>query len=65
MCDRTLVLDILGQIAGALQKVRDRSRRIASADELMATPDGEERLDGLCMLFIAIGESLKNLDKIT
>lgn len=65
MYDRTLVLDILGQVDGALQKVRDRSRRIASADELTATPEGEERLDGLCMLFIAIGESLKNLDKIT
>lgn len=59
------MLDILDQIQGALQKVRDRSRRIASADELTATPEGEERLDGLCMLFIAIGESLKNLDKIT
>ena len=58
MYDRTLVLDILGQIDGALQKVGDRSRRIASADELTATPEGEERLDGLCMLFIAIGESL-------
>jgi hypothetical protein len=45
MYDRTLVLDILGQIDGALQKVRDRSRRIASADELTATPEGEERLD--------------------
>ena len=65
MYDRTLVLDILGQVDGALQKVRDRSRRIASADDLTATPEGEERLDGLCMLFIAIGESLKNLDKIT
>lgn len=65
MYDRSLVLDILGQIEGALLKIRERSRRIASADELTATPEGEERLDGLCMLFLAIGESLKNLDKIT
>ena len=48
-----------------MQKIRDRSRPIAGADDLTATPEGEERLDGLCMLFIAIGESLKNLDKIT
>ncbi len=65
MYDQSLVLDILGQIEGALLKIRERSRRIASADELTATPEGEERLDGLCMLFLAIGESLKNLDKIT
>jgi uncharacterized protein with HEPN domain len=65
MYDQSLVLDILGQIECALLKVRERSRRIASAEELTATPEGEERLDGLCMLFLAIGESLKNLDKIT
>ncbi len=65
MYDQTLVLDILGQLDRALQKVRDRSRRLANADDLVATPEGEERLDGLCMLFIAIGESLKSLDKIT
>ena len=38
MYDRTLVPDILGQVDGALQKVRDRSRRITSAHELTATP---------------------------
>jgi uncharacterized protein with HEPN domain len=65
MYDQTLVLDILRQIDGALRKVQERSSRVASAEALTATPDGEERLDGLCMLFIAIGESLKNLDKIT
>jgi len=26
---------------------------------------GVEKLDSICMLFIAIGESLKNIDKIT
>ena len=65
MYDRTLLLDILSQIQCALEKVRDLSRQIASADELTATPEGEERLAGLRTLFIAIGESLRNLDKIT
>jgi uncharacterized protein with HEPN domain len=65
MYDRTLVLDILRQIESALQKIRDRCSRVASLEELTDTPEGEERLDGLCMLFIAIGESQKNLDKIT
>lgn len=65
MYDRTLVLDILHQIHGALRKIRERSHQITNAEELTASPEGEERLDGICMLFIAIGESLKNLDKIT
>jgi uncharacterized protein with HEPN domain len=65
MYDQTLALDILRQIDGALRKVKARVRQVSSAADLTATPEGEERLDGLCMLFIAIGESLKNLDKIT
>jgi uncharacterized protein with HEPN domain len=65
MYDQTLALDVLRQIESALRKVQERSSRVASAAALTATPEGEERLDGLCMLFIAIGESLKNLDKIT
>jgi len=31
----------------------------------MDTPEGLEKLDGICMQLIAIGESLKNIDKIT
>lgn len=55
---------ILHQIDDALEKVADRSSRIGSVEELTTTPAGQERLDGLCMLFIAIGEALKNRDKI-
>ena len=50
MYDQTLALDILRQIAAALVKVQERTRRVNSAEDLTATPEGEERLDGLCML---------------
>ncbi len=65
MFDQTLALDILRQIEGALGKIQERTRRVTRAEDLTETPEGEERLDGLCMLFIAIGEPLKNLDKVT
>lgn len=65
MYDRTLALDILRQIDGALGKIQARASLVSDMEALTATPEGEERLDGLCMLFIAIGESLKNLDKVT
>lgn len=29
------------------------------------TPEGMEKLDSICIQLIAIGESLKNIDKIT
>ena len=65
MFDRALTLAIVGQIDEALETVKSRSAQVRSAEEFAETPAGKERLDGLCMLFMAIGEALKNLDKIT
>jgi uncharacterized protein with HEPN domain len=31
----------------------------------LVTDEGLDRLDAICMMLIAIGESLKNLDKLT
>ena len=36
-----------------------------SVDYFTNTPQGMEKLDSICMQLIAIGESLKNIDKIT
>ena len=65
MYDKILVRQILVQIEEALQKIANRSSRYASADDFIATQAGAETLDSICMLFMAIGEALKNLDKIT
>jgi len=42
-----------------------RSEPITRIDDFTDSPEGMEKLDGICMLIIAIGESLKNIDKIT
>ena len=65
MFDKGLVRSILIQIDEAIEKIRFRTRDIDSADYFTASPEGMERLDGIAMLFMAIGESLKNIDKIT
>ena len=65
MFDRALALAIVEQIDEALEKIKSRTAQIQSAEDFTDTPSGMERLDGLCMLFMAIGEALKNLDKIT
>jgi uncharacterized protein with HEPN domain len=65
MFDRELALAVAGQIDDALEKIKNRIVDLRSAEDLTATPEGMERMDGLCMLFMAIGEALKNLDKIT
>lgn len=65
MPNTILVKEILEQIETALCTIEKRFESVESVDYFLDTPLGQERLDGLCMLFIAIGESLKNIDKLT
>jgi len=63
--DVELVGSILGQIGEAIDTIRNRTRGIQSPEDFTATPEGREKLDGVCMLFMAIGEALKRIDRIT
>ncbi|TVS09569.1 MAG: DUF86 domain-containing protein [Gammaproteobacteria bacterium] len=63
--DAELVGSILGQIGEAIDTIRVRTRSIESPDDFTATPESREKLDGVCMLFMAIGEALKRVDRIT
>ncbi len=65
MPNTALVKEVLEQIETAISTIKERFKSVDSVDYFLDTPQGEERLDGLCMLFIAIGESLKNIDKLT
>ena len=65
MHDQQLVHEILDQIAEAIRTIKYRFEPVDNIDFFLDTPEGQEKLDSLCMLFIAIGESLKNIDKLT
>jgi uncharacterized protein with HEPN domain len=65
MCDKTLVLEILQQISDAIKTIEQRFEPIKDVNDFTDTPQGMEKLDSICMLLIAIGESLKNIDKMT
>jgi len=65
MFDKNLVLTILNQINEALGKLKNRSQDIKSVEDFTNSPAGMDKLDSICMLFIAIGEALKQIDKIT
>ena len=65
MHNRELILEILEQIYGSIQKVIKRFEPIKSANDFTDSDSGMEKLDAICMQLIAIGEALKNLDKIT
>ncbi|MCH7724510.1 MAG: DUF86 domain-containing protein [Bacteroidetes bacterium] len=65
MYDKELVRDILNQILDATQKVITRFTPIHTAEDFTNSPEGMEKLDAICMQLMAIGESLKSIDKIT
>lgn len=65
MSDIKLVQDILSQIECAANRVERRFGSIESVNTFLDSEEGLEKLDAICMQLIAIGESLKNLDKIT
>ena len=65
MYDKELVLEILKQIVNSIGIVLKRFSFIKNPDEFVKTEEGLEKLDSICMQLIALGESLKNVDKIT
>jgi len=65
MYDTELVLEILRQIQEAGKRIERRFSPVRHPDDFLITDEGLDRLDAICMMLIAIGESLKNLDKLT
>ena len=65
MYDRDLVREILSQILKALDTVIQRFDPVKTLADFTGSPAGMEKLDAICMQLIAIGEGLKNVDKIT
>ena len=65
MPDQRLVSEILGQILEAARRIERRSAAIQSPADFLKNDDNLDKLDAICMMLIAVGESLKNLDKVT
>jgi len=64
MSDTALVLEILSQIKTAVERILRRFAPVDSVAFFLDSERGLEKLDAICMQLIAIGESLKNLDKV-
>lgn len=65
MSDSIQVRIILEQINDALKTIQYRFEPVQSVNFFTDSPEGKEKLDGICMQLIAIGESLKKIDKLT
>ena len=65
MFKREMALGCLKDIQKALALIEERSAIVTHVNDFLCSPEGMLRLDALCMNLIALGESVKNLYKIT
>ena len=61
----SVLLETLYQIKNSLETVLKRFEPVTDIDYFLDTDTGLEKLDAICMQLIAVGESLKNVDKLT
>ena len=48
-----------------METILQRAETIHTSNDFLTTLSGVERLESICMLLIAIGESVKQIDKLT
>ena len=60
-----MVYETLKNIEIAISRLEERNVQIHSANDYLISAWGMEKLDAACMVIIALGESVKTLDKQT
>jgi uncharacterized protein with HEPN domain len=66
MSDKTLmVLSTLEDIDMSIDMVIERFKAIKTVDDFLSSSNNIEKLDSIAMRLLAIGEGLKNIDKLT
>lgn len=61
----SMVYETLKNIDLAITRLQERTIQIHAVEDFLLSPFGMEKLDAACMVIIAIGESVKSLDKLT
>jgi uncharacterized protein with HEPN domain len=65
MSDVELIRDILANIITAIERIERRFHGIQSPEDFVTDNDGIDRLDGIAMMLIAVGEQVKRLDNVS
>ena len=63
--DTELALDSLQKIKAMLDLITERASVVKNPNDFVCSPGGLMRLDAICMNLIALGETVKGLDKLT
>ena len=65
MFDIEIALDSLQKIKAMLELIIERSSVVDAPNDFLCSPGGMMRLDAISMNLIALGETVKGLDKQT
>lgn len=65
MYDKDVACHILQQVQQSVKIILTRFQPVKIVADFTDSPEGMEKFDSIYMLLITIGESLKNLDKVT
>lgn len=63
--DTEIALDSLQKIKAMLDLITERASVVENPNDFLCSPGGLMRLDAICMNLIALGETVKGLDKLT
>ncbi len=65
MYDNQLLKEVFTQILGACERIIKKTYNINDPEYFYSSEENMDKLDAICILLMAIGESLKKIDKIT
>ena len=67
MCEKEIrqIAELMDSLLEAIDVITRRTAPIKSGNDFLLSPDNMFILDGVCMKLIFIGESIKNVDKLS
>ncbi len=65
MSDPALLQERLESILEALERVPRRLAQIQGPQDFVASEEGREHLDSICMVLLSVGEAFRQIDKKT
>lgn len=65
MYEPELLIERLTSILEALERIPRRFDGIVSPDDFLASESGIDKMDAICMILIAVGEEIKDIDRKT
>lgn len=60
-----LIIDLINEINESIRRIKRRFEGIKCPEDFFIDDEGLDRLDGIAMMLISIGENVKRIDKVS